>query len=144
MAGGRPTKFKPEYVEQARKLAQLGATDREIAQFFEVAESTLNLWKADHPEFSESLKVGKDVADDRVEQALYRRAIGYECDAVKIQVNAQGEITQVPFVDRHAPDTTAAIFWLKNRRKEHWRDVSRQEQTGADGGPVTVVINKPA
>jgi hypothetical protein len=144
MAGGRPSKFKPAFVEQARKLAELGATDREIAGFFEVAESTLNLWKQEHPEFSESLKVGKDKADDRVEQALYRRALGYSHDAVKIHVAGDGAITQVPFVERYAPDTTAAIFWLKNRRKEDWRDVSRQEQTGADGGPLTVVINKPA
>lgn len=143
MAGGRPSKFKPEFVEQAQKLAQLGATDREIADFFSVAESTLNLWKHEHPEFSASLKVGKDVADDRVEQALYRRALGYTHDAVKIQVNAQGEITQVPFVEHYAPDTTAAIFWLKNRRKDEWRDVSRHEQTGADGSALTVIVNKP-
>lgn len=143
MAGGRPTKFRPEFVEQAQKLAQLGATDREIADFFSVAESTLNLWKQQHDAFSEALKVGKDAADDRVEQSLYRRALGYEHDAVKIAVNAQGEITQVPFVERYPPDTTAAIFWLKNRRKDQWRDVSRHEQTGADGAPLTVVIRKP-
>lgn len=122
MAGGRPSKFKPEFVEQARKLAELGATDREIAEFFEVDERTLNRWKADKPEFCQSLRVGKDVADDRVEQALYRRALGYSHDAVKIAVNAQGEVTQVPYVERMPPDTTAAIFWLKNRRKETWRD----------------------
>lgn len=140
MAGkpGRPTKFKLDYVEQARKLAHLGATDREIADFFDVAESTLNLWKNEHPDFSESLKVGKDAADDRVEQALYRRALGYSHDAVKIQVNAQGEITQVPFVEHHAPDTTAAIFWLKNRRKEQWRDIKAQEISGPDGGAIPI------
>jgi hypothetical protein len=135
---GRPSKFKPEFVEQARKLAQLGATDREIAEFFEVAESTLNLWKGEHPEFSESLKVGKDVADDRVEQALYRRALGYTHDAVKIAVNASGEVTQVPHVEHYAPDTTAAIFWLKNRRKDQWRDIKAQELSGPDGGAVPI------
>lgn len=141
---GRPTKFKPEFVEQARKLAQLGATDRECADFFDVNEATLHRWKHDHPEFCESLKVGKEAADDRVEQSLYRRALGYSHDAVKIHVAGDGQITQVPFVEHYPPDTTAAIFWLKNRRKDDWRDVSRQEQTGADGGPLTVVINKPA
>lgn len=140
---GRPSKFKPEFVEQARKLANLGATDREVADFFEIDERTLNRWKADNEEFCQSLKVGKALADDRVEQSLYRRAVGYEHDAIKIAVNAQGEITQVPFVERYPPDTTAAIFWLKNRRKDQWRDVSRQEQTGADGAPLTVVIRKP-
>lgn len=140
MPAGRPTKFKPEFTEQARKLSELGATDREIAGFFEVAESTLNLWKNEHPEFSESIKVGKDAADDRVEQALYRRALGYSHDAVKIQVNAQGEVTQVPFVEQHAPDTTAAIFWLKNRRKEQWRDIKAQELSGPGGENLTIQI----
>ena len=75
MSGGRPTKFKPEFVEQARKLAQLGATDREIGEFFEVDERTINRWKADHDEFCQSLKVGKDVADDRVEQTAGQRLL---------------------------------------------------------------------
>ncbi len=123
MAGGRPTKFKPEYVEQAQKLATLGATDREVADFFGVDERTLNRWKHDNEEFCQSLKVGKEQADERVEQSLYRRALGYSHDAVKIAVNASGEITQVPFVERYPPDTTAAIFWLKNRKPAEWRDV---------------------
>lgn len=132
----RPSKFKPEFITQAEKLAKLGATDREVGEFFGVDERTINRWKADHPEFCQSLKVGKDMADDRVEQALYRRAIGYEQDAVKIAVNAQGEITQVPFVERCPPDTTAAIFWLKNRRKDEWRDIKAQEVSGPNGGAV--------
>ena len=56
-AVGRPSKFKPEYVDQARKLAQLGATDREVAEFFNVSEQTPNTWKHVHPEFLESLKL---------------------------------------------------------------------------------------
>lgn len=139
MAGGRPSKFQPAFVEQARKLGELGATDREIGDFFEVDERTINRWKIDHPEFCQSLKVGKEVADDRVEQALYRRALGYSHDAVKIAVNASGEVTSVPFVEHYPPDTTAVIFWLKNRRREDWRDKTEQELTGN----VTVVIRKP-
>ncbi len=118
---GRPSKFKPEYVEQGRKLAHLGATDREVADFFEGAESTVHLWKHQHPEFSEALKVGKDAADDRVEQSLYRRALGYTHDAVKI-MTVEGAVVREPFVEHYPPDTTAAIFWLKNRRKGEWRD----------------------
>lgn len=130
---GRPSKFKPEFVEQARKLAQLGATDREIGEFFDVDERTINRWKADHPAFCQSLKVGKEVADDRVEQALYRRALGYSHDATKIAVNAQGEVTQVPFVEHCPPDTTACIFWLKNRRRDEWRDKVEAEHSGILG-----------
>jgi hypothetical protein len=128
----RPTKFQPEYVEQARKLAELGATDREAAEFFNVSESTLHLWKHTHPEFSESLKVGKETADARVEQSLYRRALGYSHDAVKIFMPAgASEPVHAPYVEHHAPDTTAAIFWLKNRRPDQWRDKTEHEHSGA-------------
>lgn len=135
---GRPSSFKPEYVEQARKLAQLGATDREAADFFEVAESTLYLWKHTHPEFSEALKVGKDAADARVEQSLYRRALGYTHDAQKIHVASDGGITQVPYTEHYPPDTTAAIFWLKNRKRDEWRDIKAVEASGPNGGAIEV------
>jgi len=137
MAGGRPSKFKPEFVEQAQKLAQLGATDREIADFFKVAESTLSLWKIERPEFSEALKVGKGAADDRVEQSLYRRALGYSHDDTHFSAY-EGVITATPYVKHHPPDTTAAIFWLKNRRKDEWRDIKAVEASGPNGGPIPV------
>jgi len=126
---GRPSKFREEFIEQGRKLAQLGATDREAAEFFEVAESTLHLWKHQHPEFSEALKVGKDAADDRVEQSLYRRALGYSHDAVKI-MTVDGSVVHERYVEHYPPDTTAAIFWLKNRRKGEWRDKHDVEHSG--------------
>ncbi len=136
---GRPSSFKPQYVEQARKLAELGATDREAADFFEVAESTLYLWKHTQPEFSEALRVGKEAADARVEQSLYRRALGYTHDAVKIHVSGDGGITQVPFTEHYPPDTTAAIFWLKNRKRDEWRDIKAQEHSGPNGAPIETV-----
>lgn len=133
----RPTKFKLEHVEQARKLAQLGATDKEIADFFGVHEATLNRWKGEFPEFCESLKTGKDVADERVERSLYHRAIGYKHDAVKVLQN-NGAPVYADYVEHYPPDTTAAIFWLKNRRPAEWRDKVQQEVSGPDGGPVQV------
>lgn len=129
---GRPSKFKPEMAEQARKLSLLGATDRELADFFSVSLSTLSLWKVEHPEFSDALKLGKEAADARVERSLYQKAIGYSHDAVKIFADPKTGAEQlVPYTEHYAPDTTAAIFWLKNRRPQEWRD--RQELTGADG-----------
>ena len=121
MPAGRPTAFKPEYVEQAKKLAELGATDRELAEFFYVSESTLYLWKHTQPEFSEALKLGKEASDARVVQSLYRRAIGYSHDAVKI-MTVDGSVQEVPYVEHYPPDTTAGIFWLKNRDPDRWRD----------------------
>ena len=133
----RPSAFHPEYVEQARKLTELGATDRDVAAFFEVTEQTINNWKLRHPEFFESLKVGKDAADERVVQSLYRKATGYSHDAVKIFMpSGAEEPVYAPFVEHHAPDTTAMIFWLKNRRGAEWRDKQDFEHTGKDGGPI--------
>jgi hypothetical protein len=142
----RPSKFKPEFVAQAAKLCALGATDAQLADFFEVAISTINLWKVQHPEFSESIRVPKDEADQRVEQSLYRRALGYEHDEVDIRVVA-GEIVETPIRKHYPPDTAAAIFWLKNRKAAEWRDKVENVHTGADGGPIqterTVRFVKP-
>lgn len=119
--GGRPSKFKPEFIEQAAKLGRLGATDREVAGFFDVDERTLNRWKHTHEGFCQSLRVGKSEADERVEQSLYRRALGYAQDDTHFSAY-EGVVTQTPYVKQIPPDTTAAIFWLKNRKPEEWRD----------------------
>jgi len=131
----RPSKYKPEFAQQAAKLCALGATDAQLADFFRVSVSTVNLWKSQHPEFSESIKVPKAQADDRVEQSLYRRAMGYEHDETDIRVVAGG-IVETPIRKHYPPDTTAAIFWLKNRRPSEWREKVENVVTGADGGPV--------
>lgn len=121
----RPTKYKPEYVEQAAKLCALAATDQEMAEFFEVNVATLNRWKATYPEFCASIKVAKEHADDRVERSLFQRATGYEQDEVKIFMPSNAEKpVYAPFKAKIAPDTTACIFWLKNRRPDLWRDKS--------------------
>lgn len=120
-ARGRPSKYKPEFVKQAVKLAALGATDREIADFFEVTEQTLNNWKLNHADFFESLKVAKGPSDDRVEMSLYRRSLGYSFDSEKL-FHYQGQVIRAKVVEHVPPDVTACIFWLKNRRAEQWRE----------------------
>lgn len=132
MAGGRPTDYRDEFVKQAEKLALLGATDQEMADFFEVDVRTVYRWKHDHDEFCQALKAGKEVADERVERSLYQKAIGYEQDEVKIFMpGGATEPVYAPFRAKIAPDTTAAIFWLKNRRSKDWRDKTEQEHSGA-------------
>lgn len=132
---GRPTAFLERYCDEARKLCLLGATDSDLADFFDVSEQTINSWKATYPEFLESIKKGKILADATVADRLYKRATGYEHDAVKI-FNAEGKPLIVPYTERYAPDTTAAIFWLKNRQRDKWRDKHDHEHTGAGGGPL--------
>ena len=118
---GRPTKFTPAMLKQARFLAARGATDAELADFFEVSESTLNLWKLKHSDFSESIKDGKAIADCRVQDALFQRAVGYSHPDTHVS-NHQGTVTLTPITKHYPPETTAAIFWLKNRRPAEWRD----------------------
>ena len=137
MAAGRPTKFKPEFIEQAEKLCKLGATDIELADFFGVEARTLYRWKGENEAFCQSLKAGKAEADSRVERSLFARATGYEHDEVDIRVVANA-IVQTPVRKYYPPDTTAAIFWLKNRKPKEWRETKAVELTGANGGPVVV------
>jgi hypothetical protein len=142
---GLHTTFKEEYCEQAAKLCALGATDIEIADFFEVNIATLYRWKIQFPSFCEVIKVAKEAADTRVERSLYQKALGYEQDEVKIFMPANSaEPVYAPFRAKIAPDTTAAIFWLKNRQTAKWRDIKAVELTGADGGPlaITEVVRK--
>ena len=123
---GRPTAFREEFVAQAEKLCELGATDDEMADFFNVHRSTIYRWKLDHPDFCDAIKSAKEKADERVERSLYQKATGYnvkEEQAVKIKTDQYKEEVEVVEVEKHVPaDTTAAIFWLKNRRSAQWRD----------------------
>ncbi len=131
----RPSKYKPEYADLAYKYCLLGAKDTELAAFFDVDEATVNRWKDAYPDFAEALKNGKDRADAEISSKLFHRARGYSHKEDKI-FNNNGEPLIVPTVKHYPPDTTAAIFWLKNRQRGKWRDVRNTEVTGQDGGPV--------
>lgn len=129
MPAGRPSSYDPEFAKQAQKLAALGATDIEVADFFEVDVRTIYRWKHDHADFCQALNVGKDKADERVVNSLYQKAVGYEQDAVKIFMPANAsEPVYADYREKIAPDTTAAIFWLKNRRPTEWRDKQEFDQ----------------
>lgn len=132
MPAGQPTSYKEDYEEQAFKLCLLGSTDKDLANFFNVCEATINNWKKDYPQFLESIKKGKDEADSKVAASLYNRALGYSHPEDKI-FNANGSEMIVPTTKHYPPDTAAAIFWLKNRQKESWRDKQETEHSGVIG-----------
>lgn len=138
MPAGRPTKYKPEYADQARKLALLGATDKDIADFFGVSEQTVNAWKKVNPEFLESLKGGKDELDAKVVRSLFQRATGYSHPEDKI-FNNGGEEMIVHTTKHYPPDATSMIFWLKNRQPDDWRDKQDHTHAGPDGGPIQTI-----
>jgi len=127
--GGRPKLYKEEYIEQVYKLCKLGSTDKDIADFFNVTETTINNWKDSEPKFFESLKRGKDAFDTiKVEGALKHRAIGYEHNETKVFCQ-DGQIITHEVVKHYPPDTGAAAFWLKNRDPERWRDKQEIDHT---------------
>jgi len=124
---GRPSDYKPEYDEQAFRYSLLGATDKEMANFFDITEKTLNTWKEVHSSFLQSIKDGKDDADARVVKSLYKRATGYNQIVQKPMVVSLGsgagsEVEIVEYEEKIAPDTAAAFIWLKNRQAKKWRD----------------------
>lgn len=119
----RPTDYRQEYAEQARKLCLLGFTDKQLADFFDVNESTITRWKQKYPEFRTSIKSGKVVADAQVVESLFKRAMGMEVTEVEVRGNDENKIKRV--IKKYIPpDTTAQIFWLKNRQPELWREKS--------------------
>src|SRR5579863_4791288 len=101
---GRPNSYRPEYAQQAAKLCELGATERDVADFFGVSTVTVWRWRSQFEEFCNALKTGKVTADDRTEMSLYHRANGYSFNSEKIFCH-QGEVIRVPFVEHIPPDT---------------------------------------
>ena len=126
--GGRPTLYKEEYAEQAYKFCLLGATDSELADFFNVDEATINRWKKDHKVFCESLRRGKAQADAEIANSFYNRAKGFEIDSEKI-FQSDGTIIRADTKTYFPPDAGAALNWLKNRQPKKWRDKTEVENT---------------
>lgn len=135
---GRPSKYKQEYAEQARKLCLLGATDAKLADFFEVDEATINRWKHDFPDFCKSLKAGKIQADAEIAESLFNRAKGYVAPDLDIKMY-EGEIIETPYMKHYPPDATSMIFWLKNRQPDLWRE-KREAVEVNDDNEITINV----
>ncbi len=141
---GRPSKYDPKLHPQLVKwMARAGLTDKEMAAQLQVSVTTFNSWKAQHPEFLESQKQSKDFVDSLVEDALLKRALGYEVEETEMSAGTDGKSKRVKKVRRHiSPDVTACIFWLKNRRPGQFRDVHALEHGGPGGGPILVTLEE--
>lgn len=136
--GGRKSKHTSAMDNTAKNLCEQGVTDAELANFFKVNERTLNNWKKQFPLFFQSLKRGKEMADAQVEASLFQRATGYSVPDVHIS-SYEGNITVTPIIKHFAPDVTAQIFWLKNRKPQDWRDKQDIEHTGQITVPELVI-----
>lgn len=145
---GAPTSYDPKtHPAWAASLARLGATNAEIAGAMGIGQSTLYSWQSAHPEFMESLKAAKAVADARVEDSLYARATGTSKRTTKrkreVLDSAGRKVTLSEVVEETpAPDVTACIFWLKNRQPELWRDHPEANAKAATDDAIKAAIAK--
>lgn len=117
---GRPTDYDPFMVAEAAGMAQMGATDAEICAAIGINHDTFYRWVRIVPGFSDAIKRG-EVHNDRVERTLLQKALG----GTKKTVTIDSDGKRVEKIEEVAGDTTAQIFWLKNRRRDRWAD--RQE-----------------
>lgn len=119
----------PEGLLKIEGWARDGLTDEQISRNMGIGTTTLYRWKDEFEEIRETLKRGKEVVDRQVENALLKRAIGYEYEEVKEKFE-DGVITERTVTKKEVvPDTTAQIFWLKNRKPDKWRDKPGYEDT---------------
>lgn len=155
---GRPRKYKPEYAHIAKIACEDGGfTDLKLGRLFSVSKSTINQWKKDFPDFSDSIKEGKDVYDcEKVEKSFLKRATGYrywentqelvwiddpkadqptkeEEIAGASRIKIQKYITVKKVRKDISPDAKAAMDWLCNRNPKRWKKLKHVELTGKDG-----------
>ena len=130
-------KYDPnEHILLAEKFARDGLSNEQIALKFQISESTFYKWQNEKSEFSEAIKKGKKPVDVEVENALLKRAIGYEIEeeTTETEIGANGTPrTKTRTVKKHiAPDVGAIAFWLKNRNPDQWREVNKTDLTIKD------------
>ncbi len=129
MAKGKYEEWlQPEGLLKIEAWARDGLTDEQIAHNMGIAQSTLYEWKKNYSEISEVLKKGKEIVDIEVENALLKKALGYSYKEITRErllnpnTGESGMVITKEVTKEVQPDTTAGIFWLKNRRPDLWRD----------------------
>lgn len=136
--GGRQTKYDPKLLPDIYRMSKRGHVDEQIARKIGISPSRFSEWRKLYPALNEVLKAGKDDPDSAVERSLFRMATGYEREVVEpVFDRKNGEIAYARYKKYFPPNTTAAIFWLKNRRKAQWADTHHIEQT------VNVLVDMP-
>lgn len=120
--------------------ARDGLTDEDIAKKIGIGTTTLYRWKKDKREIRESLKKGKEIVDFEVENALLKRALGFKIKRTVQKVTKDGDVVNTTEEVYYAPDTTAQIFWLKNRKPDVWRE--KQDKQSEDYSKVDELLKK--
>lgn len=123
---GNTTKWTIDRIKEVYKLALLGCTDENIAEFMEVNINTINLWKRSHPEFLQAMTDGKEKADAEMAHALYKRGTGFWMDEIHVCMY-RGVVIQTTVPKYYPPESWAANKWLSVRQRVRWADVQRTE-----------------
>ena len=146
--------LQPEKLLLLEAWARDGLFDDQIAKNMGVSEATLYNYKKKYPEIANAFKKGKEVVDIEVENALFKKAIGYNVTIQKafklkdiIYENGKkvSETERIEYADEevHVPaDTTAQIYWLKNRKRKEWRDKIEYEGNGEELNKVKELLSK--
>jgi transcriptional regulator with XRE-family HTH domain len=135
---GRPTEYDEKLTPKlAEALAKQGLTNEELAEELGISVRTLYQWKQVYPDFSHAVTAGGDPINQRVKNALLRRALGYDL-RLKKEVVVQGELQEATYDVHIEPDVGAALQWLKNRVPDEWRD--KQPETQSETGGLRIVL----
>lgn len=131
---------------QIEGWAREGLTDEQIAHNMGSAERTFTEWKARFPAIRAALKKGKAPVDLEVENALLKRARGYDYEETVTEIVQGADGTERKQVRKHKrhmpPDVTAQIFWLKNRRPDRWRDKVEAPNTEDKNAPIYELLRR--
>lgn len=129
---GRDSLYDPAMNDVARKLALLGLTNAEMAEFFGIDERTFYRWLDKHSAFCQAVNDGKTIADANVAESLYKRATGEHVEVEKVYTNRQtGEKATIKVMTYFPGEPGAAMNWLKNRRRQNWQDKVDHAHSGS-------------
>lgn len=120
---GGITKYKECYNDRAYKLAKIGATNALIAKKLKVNISTLFNWTKTHPGLKDSIICGRTEFESEVERALMKRAVGFTFNETKTIYNKDDDVITKHVTSKYyPPETSAAVFWLKNKFPDRWKE----------------------
>lgn len=132
----------PEGLIKLEGFAMDGLSNKQIAHNIGISEPTIYVWIEKYPELAKAIKKGKEVVDREVENALLKRALGYEVEETKTYMKDTGNGKQQKHIEKTkkhiAGDTTAMIFWLKNRKREEWNEKFQLEHSGGTTNTVSL------
>ncbi|NYB73405.1 helix-turn-helix domain-containing protein [Sedimentibacter hydroxybenzoicus DSM 7310] len=145
MAKGKYKEWlEPDNLLRLEAWARDGLTDEQIASNIGINVKTLYDWKNKYSNICNALKRGKEVVDIQVENALYKRAVGYSYLETKTEKDLDGNVKTTQTIKEVAPDVTAQIFWLKNRKPSEWRDKQQLEHSGTINNDIEINIGAEA